>query len=166
MGLILDSTVLVAAEREGKNARKLLKDISGNTGDTEVAISVLTLVELAHGAARANTAERKEKRLQFIEELITALPVHPNYSRYRPSRGPSRRPMPRSGRPNPADGSPHWRYSTRIGLWPSHGKQPPLPPHSRPFHFLLVKGRIPTWGSHESKRPAPVFRSGPQIRIS
>jgi len=77
MGLILDSTVLVAAEREGKNARKLLKDISGNTGDTEVAISVLTLVELAHGAARANTAERKEKRLQFIEELITALPVHP-----------------------------------------------------------------------------------------
>ncbi len=45
--------------------------------DTEVAISVVTLVELAHGAARAETPQRKDKRLQFIQELVTALPVHP-----------------------------------------------------------------------------------------
>src|SRR5689334_371522 len=37
----------------------------------------LTLLELAHGAARADTLERKSMREQFIEELITALPVHP-----------------------------------------------------------------------------------------
>jgi hypothetical protein len=30
----------------------------------------------SHGAARADTAQRKEKRQQFIHELLTALPIH------------------------------------------------------------------------------------------
>jgi tRNA(fMet)-specific endonuclease VapC len=77
MGLILDSTVLVAAERLGKNARQLLSEISAKIGDTEVAISVITLVELAHGAARAESELRRKKRSQFIEELATGLPVYP-----------------------------------------------------------------------------------------
>jgi predicted nucleic acid-binding protein len=38
---------------------------------------VITLLELAHGVARADTPERKAKREQFIEELLTALPIHP-----------------------------------------------------------------------------------------
>jgi predicted nucleic acid-binding protein len=38
---------------------------------------VITLIELAHGAARADRPDRKTKREQFIEELLTALPVHP-----------------------------------------------------------------------------------------
>ena len=37
----------------------------------------MTLIELAHGAARADTPERKAKRRQFIQELQAALPVHP-----------------------------------------------------------------------------------------
>ncbi len=77
MGLILDSSVLVAAERQGQNARQTLAAMSAKTGDTEIALSVITLVELAHGAARADTPERKAKRQQFIQELLTALPVHP-----------------------------------------------------------------------------------------
>jgi tRNA(fMet)-specific endonuclease VapC len=36
-----------------------------------------TLIELAHGAARGDTSQRKEKRQQFIQELLTALPMHP-----------------------------------------------------------------------------------------
>jgi predicted nucleic acid-binding protein len=43
-------------------------------GNSEVALSVLMLLELAHGAARADTLERKSMREQFIEELLTALP--------------------------------------------------------------------------------------------
>jgi predicted nucleic acid-binding protein len=77
MGLILDSSLLVAAERQGKNARQVLSAILAKTGETEIAISVVTLTELAHGAARANTHERKAKRQRFIEELLTALPTHP-----------------------------------------------------------------------------------------
>jgi len=45
--------------------------------DSKIAISVITLIELADGAARADTPQRKAKRHQFIQELLTALPVHP-----------------------------------------------------------------------------------------
>lgn len=77
MGLILDSSVLVAAERQGQNARQVLASIAREIAETEVGISVVTLIELAHGAARAETAERKAKRQKFIEELLTAMPVYP-----------------------------------------------------------------------------------------
>jgi tRNA(fMet)-specific endonuclease VapC len=33
--------------------------------------------QLAHGVARADTPERKIMRRQFLQELTTALPVHP-----------------------------------------------------------------------------------------
>lgn len=77
MGLILDSSVLIAAERRGRTIRQMLTSIASTAGDIEIALSVVTLTELAQGAARADTAERKAKRRQFIEELLTALPIHP-----------------------------------------------------------------------------------------
>ena len=77
MGLILDSSVLISAEWQGQNARHMLTDIARRSGDPEIALSVVTLIELAHGAARADTAERKAKRQQFIQELLTAVPIHP-----------------------------------------------------------------------------------------
>jgi predicted nucleic acid-binding protein len=76
MGLILDSSVLITAEREDKNARQVLTDIAKEIGETEVGISVMTLIELAHGAIRANTPERKLKREQFIGELVSAMPIY------------------------------------------------------------------------------------------
>lgn len=42
MGLILDSSVLVAAERQGQNSRQILSEIVRKIGDTEVAISVIS----------------------------------------------------------------------------------------------------------------------------
>jgi len=77
MGLILDSSVLIATERQSKNARQMLTSIAARIGETEVAISVVTLVELAHGAARADTPERRGNRQNFIAELLTAMPIHP-----------------------------------------------------------------------------------------
>jgi predicted nucleic acid-binding protein len=77
MGLILDSSVLIAAERQGKNARQVLTSLAREVGETEVGISVVTLIELAHGAARADTPERRSKREKFIEELLIAMPVYP-----------------------------------------------------------------------------------------
>jgi predicted nucleic acid-binding protein len=77
MGLILDSSVLIAAERKGQNARQALTDIAAHVPGEDVAISVITLIELAHGVARANTPERKVARQEFVNELMMALPVHP-----------------------------------------------------------------------------------------
>ena len=76
MGLILDSSVLIKAERLGQNARQMLAAIARTAGNIDIAISVVTLIELAHGAARADTAARKAKRQQFIQELL--------YSRHYP----------------------------------------------------------------------------------
>jgi len=50
----------------------MLAAISGKAGNTDIAISVVTFIELAHGAARADTSQRKEKWQQFIQELLTA----------------------------------------------------------------------------------------------
>jgi tRNA(fMet)-specific endonuclease VapC len=77
MGLILDSSVLVAAERRGQNARQMLAAVASRIAETEIGISVVTLIELAHRAARANTPERKTKRQKFIDELLIAMPIHP-----------------------------------------------------------------------------------------
>ena len=77
MGLILDSSVLISAERQGKNARQMLTSIADKISETEVGISVVTLIELAHGAARADTPERRANRQNFIAELLTAMPIHP-----------------------------------------------------------------------------------------
>ena len=77
MGLILDSSVLISAERQGKNARQVLTAMSEHLGEVEVGISVVTLIELAHGAARADTPDRKSHRQKFIQELLNAMPVYP-----------------------------------------------------------------------------------------
>jgi tRNA(fMet)-specific endonuclease VapC len=77
MGLILDSSVLIAAERKGRNARQALAEIAVRAAGEDVALSVVTVLELAHGAARANTPQRKTARQQFIHELMAAVPVHP-----------------------------------------------------------------------------------------
>jgi predicted nucleic acid-binding protein len=77
MGLILDSSVLIAAERKGKNARNALAEIALRAAGEDVALSVVTLIELAHGIARSDTPERKAMRQRFLNELVDALPVHP-----------------------------------------------------------------------------------------
>ena len=76
MGIVRDSTVFIAAERQGLNARQTLANIAARFPAEQSAMSVVTLVELAHGAARANTPARKSARQRFISELATALPVH------------------------------------------------------------------------------------------
>lgn len=75
MGLIPDSSALIA--RKGSNARQTLTEIAWQAAGEDVALSVITLMELAHGAARANSPERKAMRRQFLQELSYALPVHP-----------------------------------------------------------------------------------------
>lgn len=77
MGLILDSSVLIAAERQGSNARQTLSEVAQRVSGEDVALSVVTLIEMAHGAARADTPERRAIRQQFLRELTTALPIHP-----------------------------------------------------------------------------------------
>jgi tRNA(fMet)-specific endonuclease VapC len=43
----------------------------------DIGISVVTLLELAHGVVRADTPERREKRQRFLDELMSVVPPHP-----------------------------------------------------------------------------------------
>jgi len=77
LGLMLDSTAAVAAERQGKNARQLLEAVALETGDDGIAVSVVAVLELAHGITRADTTERRERRQRFLDDLLTGVPVQP-----------------------------------------------------------------------------------------
>jgi predicted nucleic acid-binding protein len=74
---MLDSTAAVAAERQGKNARQLLETVALETGDEGIAVSVVTVLELAHGITRADTAARRERRQRFLDELLAGVPIQP-----------------------------------------------------------------------------------------
>jgi predicted nucleic acid-binding protein len=59
MGLILDSSVVIAAERRGDTVAAMLKQIVAATSDQRAVLSAVGLTELAHGIYRAQTAEAK-----------------------------------------------------------------------------------------------------------
>jgi tRNA(fMet)-specific endonuclease VapC len=77
VGIVLDSSAAVSAERSGRTVRQALEDIAAGTGDDEIAVSVVTVLELAHGVARADTLDRRVRRQRFLDELLTAVPVQP-----------------------------------------------------------------------------------------
>ena len=77
LGLIPDSSVMIAAERKRQTVEVLLTSIGQVLGEVEVAMSAVTLAELVHGVARANTPEIRTARRAFIDELKKHLPVHP-----------------------------------------------------------------------------------------
>jgi tRNA(fMet)-specific endonuclease VapC len=47
------------------------------TGDEGIAVSVITVLELAHGITRADTPERLQRRQRFLDEPLTGVPVQP-----------------------------------------------------------------------------------------
>lgn len=128
---MLDSTAAVAAERQGKNARQLLESMAVETGDDEIAISVITVLELAHGITRADTIERRERRQRFLDELLRGVPIQPVTVPIALRAGPDRRPKPIAGRPHPALGSADRGARSGTGLRSCNVKYPPLPSDPR-----------------------------------
>src|ERR1700723_4582051 len=78
MGLILDSSVVIAAERRGGTVEQLIEKIVKTTGDQEAALSAIGLTELIHGLYRAQTPEIRQRRESFLNELLTDLTVYPH----------------------------------------------------------------------------------------
>ena len=77
VGVILDSSVVIAGERRGHTVRHILEQFKGDFGEIEIGLSVVTVVELTHGIQRADTEQRRQRRQAFVEELIGDVPVHP-----------------------------------------------------------------------------------------
>lgn len=76
LGLVLDSSVIIDAERRRQTVEEFLSGIRQNFGEIEISISAVTVAELAHGVARANTQEIRVRRRTFIDDLKKHVPVH------------------------------------------------------------------------------------------
>ena len=77
MGVILDTSILIAAERAGQSVRQILDDVRVAQGEIDIGLSVVTIAELLHGAYRAVSEARQQRRLEFIEELCRDVPLYP-----------------------------------------------------------------------------------------
>jgi predicted nucleic acid-binding protein len=77
MGLILDSSVVIAAERRGETVEQFLARIVRTLGDQEAAPNAVGLTELVHGLYRAPTAEMRIRRESFLNELLADLTIYP-----------------------------------------------------------------------------------------
>jgi tRNA(fMet)-specific endonuclease VapC len=77
VGIILDSSAIIAAERRGRTVREILEQVKAVQGEIEIGVSVVTIAELVHGAYRTKTEAQQQRRLEFIERLSGEVPVHP-----------------------------------------------------------------------------------------
>jgi tRNA(fMet)-specific endonuclease VapC len=77
MGLIFDSSILIAGERRGESVREILKGVQARHGETESGLSAVSIVELTHGIYRAKSEGDRERRRAFAEELCRDMAVYP-----------------------------------------------------------------------------------------
>jgi predicted nucleic acid-binding protein len=73
MGVILDSSILIAGERRKDSVAEVLERVEAVCGKTAAALSAVTAVELTHGNYRAKTDADRKRREAFVEELFQAV---------------------------------------------------------------------------------------------
>jgi tRNA(fMet)-specific endonuclease VapC len=71
VGIILDSSVLLAFERRRFDLERLLADHS------PPAIAAVTAAELLIGVERADTPERRARRESFVQNIFARVPISP-----------------------------------------------------------------------------------------
>lgn len=77
MGLVLDSSILIAGERRGETVKQVIQRIHAGHGDIESALSAISIIELTHGIYRAKTDADRVRRKAFADELARDMIVHP-----------------------------------------------------------------------------------------
>ena len=73
MGVIFDTSVLIALERGSHAIEKL---VVGRESEP-FGISVITVSELLHGVYRADSEKRRLTRGAFVEKIIQIFPIYP-----------------------------------------------------------------------------------------
>jgi tRNA(fMet)-specific endonuclease VapC len=73
MGVIFDTSVLIALERQ---SRVIEKFVTGRENEP-FGISVITASELLHGVHRADSHKRRLVRGAFVEKIIQTFPLYP-----------------------------------------------------------------------------------------
>jgi predicted nucleic acid-binding protein len=73
MGPVIDSSVFIAIER----GRLRLEDAMRGYEAEELTLAAITASELLHGVQRADSADRRQRRLEFVETILTSFAVLP-----------------------------------------------------------------------------------------
>lgn len=74
MGLVPDSSVLIAAEQEKRAVRELLASLSAEPSETEFLLLSIPVMELEHGFHRAHTPEAGAKRRRYSMKCSRSSP--------------------------------------------------------------------------------------------
>jgi tRNA(fMet)-specific endonuclease VapC len=77
MGLVLDSSVLVFAERQDLPVSVLLDRLQRQHSVTEIVLSAISVVELEHGVYRARSPQQAAKRRGYLDTVFAAIPSEP-----------------------------------------------------------------------------------------
>ena len=77
LGLVLDSSALVVAERRNRTVAQAIESVRRTAGELPVVLSAVSVAEIGHGIYRANTPELRQRRRAFLDELKATVPVHP-----------------------------------------------------------------------------------------
>lgn len=76
-GLVLDSSVLIAAERRKLTAAQAIENVQRSVGEVPVVLSAVTIAEIGHGIYRASTPEIRQRRRAFLDDLKATVPIYP-----------------------------------------------------------------------------------------
>ena len=77
MGVILDSSTVIARERKGQTVVALLAGLRVALGPEPLALSAVSVMELEHGIWRAKDAVQADRRRRFFDDLFAAVPTYP-----------------------------------------------------------------------------------------
>lgn len=73
MGLILDTSILISGERQGRIFQHLYRTY----GEIEISISAISIVELDHGIYRALSQGQANARQQFSSDVCRLASIQP-----------------------------------------------------------------------------------------
>jgi predicted nucleic acid-binding protein len=76
-GFVVDSSVLVTAERGTLTTPEVVRNLQGAAGDLPIVMSAITVAELGHGIYHTRDEEKSRKRRRFLDELKQYVPIHP-----------------------------------------------------------------------------------------
>jgi predicted nucleic acid-binding protein len=77
LGLILDTSILIESERRGEGVEDILRRVREAHGETDIALSAVSAVELTHGIYRARSDADRDRRRVFVEGVFHDLIVYP-----------------------------------------------------------------------------------------
>ena len=72
MGVILDTSVLIEAERREPE----IQQFAESREEEVFGLSVISVTELLHGVHRANSTTRRLKRSAYVEKVIELFPIY------------------------------------------------------------------------------------------